>query len=80
MPRHIANTGNRTPIDNILIERGMTRKQLSDLCGVPVRTLQGWSARDRKAPNVYQLYKVSKALGCHMEDLIELPPEQEQPE
>lgn len=63
--------GNMTPIDRRLVDMGMTRATLSKLSGVPVRTLENWSSRTRKSPNVYQFYRVSKVLGCSMEDLLE---------
>lgn len=63
--------GNMTPIDRRLVDMGMTRAMLSKLSGVPVRTLENWSSRTRKSPNVYQFYRVAKVLGCSMEDLLE---------
>ncbi len=67
-----------TPIDRKCIEKGLTRSELSRLSGVPVRTLEGWSARNRKNPNVYQLYKVAQVLECHIEDLLEFEEEQKE--
>ena len=63
--------GNMTPIDKRLVELGMTRATLARLSGVPVRTLENWSSRLRKSPNVYQFYRVAKVLDCSMEDLLE---------
>ena len=63
--------GNMTPIDRRLVEMGMTRATLSRLSGVPVRTLENWSSRSRKSPNVYQFYRVARVLGCTVEDLLE---------
>lgn len=60
-----------TPIDKKCIEKGITRAELSRRSGVPVRTLESWSARVRKNPSVYQLYRVAQVLECHIEDLIE---------
>ena len=60
-----------TPIDRRLVDIGMTRATLARLSGVPVRTLESWSSRTRKSPNVYQFYKVAQVLGCSMEDLLE---------
>ena len=70
--RRIKNTDTMTPIDRICVEKGLTRAELSKRSGVPVRTLEGWSARVRTNPNVYQLYKVACVLGCSIEDLLEL--------
>lgn len=60
-----------TPIDKKCIEKGISRAELSRRSGVSVRTLESWSARVRKNPSVYQLYRVAKVLECHIEDLIE---------
>ena len=35
------------------------------------RTLEAWGKRLRIPRDVYQLNKVAKALGCHIEDIIE---------
>ena len=68
----IKETGeNMTPIDRRLLEIGMTRVTLARLSGVPLRTLENWSNRSRKSPNVYQFYRVAKVLGCTVEDLLE---------
>ena len=74
--------GNMTPIDRRLVDIGMTRATLARLSGVPVRTLENWSSRTRKSPNVYQFYRVAKVLGCSMEDLLEpeLLEDQQEPE
>lgn len=38
---------------------------------VPLRTLENWSKRTIKSPNVYQFYRVAQVLGCSVEDLLE---------
>ena len=63
--------GNMTPVDRRLVEIGMTRAALARMSGVPLRTLENWSNRTIKSPNVYQFYRVAKVLGCSMEDLLE---------
>ena len=63
--------GNITPIDKRLVQMGMTRVTLARLSGVPLRTLENWSKRTIKSPNVYQFYRVAKVLGCTVEDLLE---------
>ena len=63
--------GNMTPIDRRLVEMGMTRVTLARLSGVPIRTLENWSKRAIKSPNVYQFYRVARVLGCTVEDLLE---------
>ena len=62
---------NMTPIDRKCIEQGITRTELSRRSGVPIRTLEAWGKRIRIPRDVYVLYKVAQALGCHIEDLIE---------
>lgn len=69
--RRITMRGDLTPIDKRSLEKGITRAELSRQSGVPIRTLEGWAARLRTNPNVYQLYKVAQVLECHIEDLIE---------
>nr|WP_325222453.1 helix-turn-helix transcriptional regulator [uncultured Oscillibacter sp.] len=63
--------GNMTPIDRKLVEAGMTRATLARLSKVPLRTLENWSKRTIKSPNVYQFYRVAQVLGCSVEDLLE---------
>ena len=69
--RRITVTEDMTPIARMLVERGMTKKELAEKSGVPLPTIDQWTRRLRKNPNVYQLYKVAQTLGCHIEDLIE---------
>ena len=66
--RKLTMTENMTPIDKRLIEKGMTRSDLSKQSGVPLRTIESWCRRLR---DVYQLLKLAKVLGCQIEDLIE---------
>jgi hypothetical protein len=35
------------------------------------RTMESWCSGQRKSPDVYQLWKVAKALGCQIEDLLD---------
>ena len=69
--RRMTITDDMTPLARKLIERGMTKKDLAEKSGVPLVTIDQWTRRLRKSPNVYQLYKVAQVLGCHIEDLIE---------
>lgn len=69
--RRITISDNMTPLAKKLIERGMTKKELAEKSGVPLGTIDQWSRRLRKSPNVYQLYKVAQVLECRIEDLIE---------
>lgn len=69
--RRITMTDDMTPLAKKLIEQGMTKKDLAEKSGVPLVTIDQWTRRLRKSPNVYQLYKVAQVLKCHIEDLIE---------
>lgn len=71
MPRSIQMTENMTPINRKCIEAGISRRELATRSGVPLVTLGQWARRVRLPRDVYQLYKVAQALGCHIEDLIE---------
>lgn len=73
--RRMTMNEDMTPLAKKLIEHGMTKKELSKKSGVPLVTIDQWTRRLRKSPNVYQLYKVAKVLDCHIEDLIEPEPE-----
>ena len=45
--RKLTMTENMTPIDKKLIEKGMTRSDLSKQSGVPLRTIESWCRRLR---------------------------------
>lgn len=62
---------NSNRIDRKCIEAGLSRRELARRSGVPVQTLESWASGKRIPRDVYQLYKVAQALGCHIEDLIE---------
>lgn len=72
--RKIQITENMTPIDRKCVEAGITRRELAQMSGIPYVTIDQWARCKRLPRDVYQLYKVTQALGCHIEDLIE--PEQ----
>ncbi len=69
--RRITIKDDMTPLEKMIVERGMTRTELAKQSGVPIRTLETWAHRQRIPTNVYQLYKVAKVLGCAIEDIIE---------
>ena len=64
------------PDTNLKIIRtrlNLTQKELSDISGVPVRTIQQYEQRQKninKAQTEY-LVMLSKALSCKVEDLLE---------
>lgn len=57
------------------LEKGLTHSQLAEKSGVPSRTIQDWEYGAKPPTNVYQIYKVAKALGCTIEELIEFSEE-----
>lgn len=69
--RKITVKEDMTPLEKMIVERGMSRTELAKQSGVPLRTLETWAHRQRIPTNVYQLYKVSQVLGCTIEDIIE---------
>lgn len=48
---------------------GLTQKALSELSGIPKRTIEDWEAQ-KNEPSAYKLYRVAKVLNCSMDDLI----------
>lgn len=52
--------------------RGLTRTRLSQLSGVPLRTLEEWEAGRRVPRDVYQIHAVAAALGMSIEDYLGL--------
>ena len=75
MPRKMKLSDNMTRIDRMCIEAGISRTELSRRSGVPIRTMESWSRRIRVPRDVYVLWKIAQALGCHIEDLLEPEPE-----
>ena len=69
--RRITIKDDMTPLEKMIVDRGMSRTELAKQSGVPLRTLETWAHRQRIPTNVYQLYKVSQVLGCTIEDIIE---------
>ena len=69
--RKITIKDDMTPLEKMIVDRGMSRTELAKQSGVPLRTLETWAHRQRIPTNVYQLYKVSQVLGCTIEDIIE---------
>jgi transcriptional regulator with XRE-family HTH domain len=58
-------------IKELRTKKNMNRKQLSDLSGVPSRTIDDWENNRRVPRDVYQLKKVADALQVTIEDLID---------
>lgn len=55
------------------IKKGLSQSQLASASGVSVRMIQYYEqgVKDINKASGETLYKLSKALGCKMEDLIE---------
>lgn len=58
-------------IKQIRQAKNLNRKQLSELSGVPSRTIDDWENNRRVPRDVYQLKKVADVLEVKIEDLIE---------
>lgn len=54
---------------------GLTATIYAARSGVHYITLDQWARRVRMPRDVYQIRKVARALGCHIEDLLEDDPE-----
>lgn len=54
--------------------KGLSQSQLADMAGINFRTLQNYEqgTRNINKMNSIDLYKLSKVLGCKMEELLEL--------
>ncbi|MGN1367804.1 MAG: helix-turn-helix transcriptional regulator [Aristaeellaceae bacterium] len=55
-------------------ESGMSQAQLSEASGISLRTIRGYEqgTNDINRGEAIGLYKLAKALGCRMEQLLEL--------
>lgn len=71
MARKLIFREDMIPIDRKCIEQGLSRAELSRRSGVPLRTIESWSRHINLPRDVYQLYKISRVLGCSIEDIIE---------
>ena len=80
MARYMKPDDNTTRIDRMCIAAGLSRTELSRRSGVPIRTLESWSRRQRIPRDVYVLRKIAQALDCSIEDLLEPEPESAGPE
>lgn len=56
------------------VSKGLSQSELADRSGVSLRTIQGYEIgqRDINKASGETLYKLSKALGCSMEDLLHI--------
>lgn len=49
---------------------GMSRAQLSELSGVPIRTIEDWEAGRRLPRDVWQIWSIASALGLNIETYL----------
>ena len=63
-----------TNLKRIRISRGYSQRELAELSGIPVRTIQQYEQRQKNInkASVMYLRNISKVLYCEIEDLIEL--------
>ena len=61
-------------LKNIRSQRGYSQAKLSELSGVNIRMIQYYEqgAKDINLAQAITVHKLSKALECNMEDLLEL--------
>lgn len=59
-------------IKEILRNKGLTIKQLSEMSGIPLNTLYSITKRDSKRVDSVILHRISKALGVNMMELTTL--------
>lgn len=59
------------PIDARCRTLRISRRELCRRCGLSYRTVESWCSGHRKTPDVYQLWRVARVLGCRIEDLLD---------
>ena len=64
-----------TKLKRIRESRGLTQAELSEMSGVKLRSIQMYEQRmnDIDKAQAQTLYKISRVLGCSVEDLLETP-------
>ena len=53
------------------VKVGMKQTELARVSGVPLRTIQGWELNGMAGAALSKAYKIAKALGCQIEDLLD---------
>ena len=66
-------TSHETNLKHIRTTKGYSQKQLAELSGVSLRSIQMYEQRNKDINKAQSesLYHLAKALGCSMEDLLE---------
>lgn len=64
-----------TNLKRIRENRGISQSELSELAGVNLRSIQMYEQRVNNIDKAqgHTLYKISRVLGCNIEDLLENP-------
>lgn len=60
-----------TKIERKRKEHGLSRAELAEASGVPIRTISDWEARRRSPRSIEQLGKLAEVLNCEVTDLVE---------
>lgn len=63
-----------TNLKRIRVHAGLSQRELSELSGVPVRQIQLFEQRQRdiNKTQAMNIWKLSRVLGCEIEDLLEI--------
>ena len=64
-------------IKTLRLSAGLTQEKLANDAGISKRAIEEWEGGRRVPRDVYALYKVSKVLGCTIEELINFEDEGE---
>ena len=67
------NVHPKTNLKRIRTNKGYSQKQLAELTGVGLRAIQTYEQRQKDINKAQSgsLFRLAKALGCTMEDLLE---------
>lgn len=57
-------------LKNLRKKRGYSIKQLHEMTGIPVRSLEDWDAEKRQIQAYHRIKALSEVLNCDMDDLM----------
>ena len=65
----------RVPLSEIIKSRGISQSELAEMSGVKLRSIQMYEQKvnDIDKARAQTLYKISRVLGCNIEDILENP-------
>lgn len=74
IPSMKVNVNPATNLKRIRTAKGYSQKQLAELSGVSLRAIQTYEQRQKNINKAQSdsLFHLAKALGCTMEDLLEV--------